>query len=91
MKLVPILTERSLQDAKEGVYSFWVSPSMTKHQISEVVAKTFGVTVEKVRTANTKARIKTDMRRRKVKVRARKKALVKVKEGEKIKLFDTKG
>ena len=91
MKLVPILTEKSLNDAKEGVYSFWVSPLAAKHQISEAVARTFGVTVEKVRTVNTKARVKTDMKRRKVKVKARKKALVRVKEGDKISLFETKG
>lgn len=91
MKLTPVLTEKGLEDAKEGVYTFWVVPSATKHQIAQAVAATFGVTVENVRTANFKARIKTDSRKRKKRVKARKKALVRVKEGDKISLFETKG
>jgi large subunit ribosomal protein L23 len=91
MKLTPVLTEKGLADAKEGVYTFWVLPAATKYQIARAVATTFGVTVEDVRTANFKARAKTDLRRRKKKIKARKKALVKVKEGDKISLFETKG
>ncbi len=91
MKLTPVLTEKGLEDAKEGIYTFWVMPAATKHQIARAVAATFGVTVKKVRTANFKARVETNLRKRKKKVRARKKAIVNVKEGDKISLFETKG
>ena len=46
--------------------------------------------VVSVRTMNYKGGIKTNLKRRKITVPDRKKAIVALKEGEKIELFETK-
>ena len=33
MKIKPIFTEKSMREAKNGKFSFWVLPSLTKNQI----------------------------------------------------------
>lgn len=89
-KLIPVLTEKSLEMAKDGKYTFWVDPGLTKHKIKVVVGEVFGVTVKTVKTLNYKARTKSDLRRRKKSIRARKKAIVTLGGKDKIDLFETK-
>ncbi len=88
MKLRPILTEKSMKDAKRGLYSFWVPASLTKHQIKELVGSTFGVHVVNVRTQNRAGEVKTTLAKKKVTIKPRKKALVNLKAKEKIDLFE---
>lgn len=90
MNVKPVLTEKSLQAAQNGVYTFWVLPSFTKGKIKEVIGSLFDVKVARVRTQNYKKMVRKNMRGVKVTKPARKKALVTLKDGKKIDLFTTK-
>jgi len=90
MKLIPILTEKSLQLAKQGKYSFWLDRNLKKKEIKKLIGEIFTVHVMSVRTMNYKGGVKTNLKRRKVTIPSRKKAIVVLKEGEKIALFETK-
>ncbi len=87
----PIVTEKSsiLQD--KGVYAFEVDPDANKIDIARAVEKRFNVTVMNVRTINLKGKTKAQMTRRGKfigKTSHYKKAIVTLKEGEKIDLFE---
>lgn len=86
----PILTEKSLNLAKTGRYSFWVGKELIKTQIRKMIESLFGVHVTSIKTINYKGRTKTNLKRMKIKIAARKKAMVTLKEGEKIDLFEVK-
>jgi large subunit ribosomal protein L23 len=86
----PILTEKGLKLAKEGKYSFWLDRALSKSQIKNLIGELFAVHVVSVRTLNFRGRIKTNVKRVKIKIPARKKAIISLKEGEKIDLFETK-
>lgn len=88
MKLTPVFTERSTKDAKEGKYTFWVLPSATKTAIKEAVKAAFGVDVVGVRTVNYKGSTKRDWKGKTKTIRDAKKALVEVKQGQKIEVFE---
>lgn len=90
MKLKPVLTEKSLSDAKNGKYTFYVSKNLTKFQIKDLVGKAFGVTVTGVRTMTKKAVTKKNNLGKKVSKASIKKCLVTLKDKEKIDLFETK-
>jgi len=88
-KIKPILTEKSLEDAKKGKYSFWVNPSLTKHQIKKLISDIFEVKVTSVATANYKRSESSSVWRKRKSVNpARKKATVVLGEKDKIDLFD---
>ncbi|OGM29586.1 50S ribosomal protein L23 [Candidatus Woesebacteria bacterium RIFCSPHIGHO2_01_FULL_44_10] len=90
MKLTPVLTEKSLGETKKGNFTFLTSPMATKYQVKNLVEKTFGVTVTDVRTLNMKKRVTTNAKRKKKIIAAVKKAVVTLKEGDKIKVFEVK-
>ncbi|OGM11606.1 50S ribosomal protein L23 [Candidatus Woesebacteria bacterium RBG_16_34_12] len=90
MKLEPILTEKSLEEAKKGKYSFWIDKGLTKSKIRKTIGDVFGVTVKKVRTVNFAQEIKKTYLGRKKIIKPRKKAIVTLAEKEKIDLFETK-
>lgn len=90
MKLEPILTEKSLKEAKRGNYTFWVEKNLSKSQIKSLVNEVFGVHVVSVKTANLKEAHKRSLWGKKRKIPARKKTIVTLKEKEKIDLFETK-
>lgn len=49
----PIISEKATADSElRNRYAFVVSPKVNKLQIKEAVERTYGVTVEKVRTMN---------------------------------------
>lgn len=89
MKLLPLLTEKSLNEAKKGNYTFWVDMGMNKAQIKKAVEEIFGVNVSRVRTMNYKGRREKDSKGRIRRISPRKKAMVTVGEKEKIDLFET--
>jgi len=91
LKIKPILTEKSLEAAGSGKYSFWVSASLTKYKIKKLVEEIFGVHVKKVWTQNRTGKIRTTLARKKVTVRPKKKVLVVLEGKEKIDLFHRKG
>jgi len=90
MKITPILTEKSLKEAKNGHYTFWVSPSLRKEEIRALVERVFEVKVGDVHTMNFKEERKRNSRGQTQTLKARKKAVVSLKEG-KIEIFEEKG
>lgn len=88
MNITPVLTEKSLKEAKEGRYTFYVDMGLNKYQIKELIEKTFGVNVVRTRTMVNKGEVKTTMQGRKKIVKPRKKAIVVLKEKEKIDIFE---
>lgn len=90
MKLTPVLTEKSLRQAKEGHYTFWVTPSLTKQGVKALVERVFEVKVGRVRTMNFKGGVKKNLRGRTQVIKGAKKAIVTLKEG-KIEIFEEKG
>lgn len=90
MKLKPILTEKSLEEAKKGNYTFLANSGLTKHQIKKIVSELFNVHVKKVRTVNIAGETKKTIMGRKRVIQPRKKAIVTLAEKEKIDLFESK-
>lgn len=90
MKLRPVLTEKSLNDAKKGVYTFWVAPHATKFGVKKLIAEIFDVTVATVKTINYKKGTRKNVRGRIVTTAARKKAMVTLKGKGSIDIFETK-
>src|SRR5258708_13002991 len=88
MKIIPVMTEKSLKLVKSGGFNFWVSTSLKKVEIKKLISETFGVYVTKIKTLNYKARTKKNNRGKIQKIKAGKKTIVFLKEGEKIDLFE---
>ncbi len=86
----PVITEKSLGLANaKNTYTFAVSKDSTKNQIKEAVEKLFPVKVLAVRTVmNQAVAHKTGKRRLQVAGAKVKKALVTLKKGDSINLFD---
>ena len=82
----PVVSEKSYVLASNGRYTFRVHPDAHKTQIREAVEALFGVHVEEVRTLSVKSKPK---RRGYTAGRTRqwKKAMVQVREGEQIPIF----
>ena len=88
MKLIPVLTEKSMSEAEKGNYTFFVERNMNKGQIKKAIEEAFGVNVVKVRTMNVVGEEKRTIRGRKKIIKPKKKAMVTLKEKEKIDLFE---
>lgn len=71
----PVVTEKSMEATAENCYTFKVDRKVAKNQIKKAVEDKFKVNVIKVRTINIKKKKKW------------KKAIVKIKEGQKIEGF----
>lgn len=85
--LAPVVTEKSTYLRETGKYVFKVNPNATKIQIKEAVRRLFnvkvlGCTVMNVRGKNRRVRYQAGM------TSSWKKAVVKLAEGEKIKIFE---
>ena len=88
--LKPILTEQSIKMAKAGRYTFAVAKSMRKPEIKKQVEQLFGVTVTETRTAIMPGKERRTGRRWKfVHNPDWKKAVVTLKSGQVIDLFQT--
>lgn len=86
----PIITEKSMMLAKSGLYTFEVDKNATKPQIAKQVAEKFNVKVMKVKVLNVKGRTKSQKKVRKFyTTQGFKKAMVQVKKGDKIAIFET--
>lgn len=87
MKFTPIFTEKSMNQAKEGMYSFWVLPTFTKGQIKNFLETALEVKIAKILTQNyKKANVRT-MRGKNKTIKAMKKVLITLKSG-KIEMFE---
>ena len=87
MKLTPIFTEKSMMQAKSGLYGFWVLPTFSKNQIKKSIEDAFEVKVGSIRTQNYKKNVSRSMRGKTVTKQAKKKVLVTLKTG-KIDIFE---
>lgn len=86
----PIITEKSLKGVERGFYAFVVDVKAGKREIARAVEKQFGVNVTSVRTLIVKGKIKQRGKKKlKFKLTSWKKAIVGLKPGEKIGLFET--
>ena len=90
MKVIPVLTEKSLENAKDGIYTFWVGVRSNKHQVKGAIEKVFNVHVTRVRSVNYKGLVKRNLRGVMQKVKPKKKVFVTLKKDEKIDLFEEK-
>jgi len=86
----PIITEKSMKLAQSGLYVFEVDKNATKPLIAKTVAAKFNVKVLGVKVVNVKGKLKQQRKVRKVyQTSGIKKALVQVKKGDKIAIFET--
>ena len=86
----PIISEKSMKLAGDGLYTFLVNRSSTKPQIAKAVKEAFKVDIINVKTINVKGEVKMQRRIRKnFTTKAFKKALVQVKKGQIIPIFET--
>jgi large subunit ribosomal protein L23 len=86
----PVFTEKSTRLAKEGKYTFLVDPRMDKSGLKVLISKLFNVHVKTIRTVKTGAEVKRNNKGMNVSKLATKKAIVSLKAGEKIDLFEEK-
>ena len=87
--LKPIINEKSMKLTEMGHYTFQVDRKVNKDQIAQFVAMKFGVEVVDVRVINLPTKNKLQRNRRGTFEKAGfRKAVVKVKKGQKIALFE---
>ncbi len=83
----PVISEKATALRDQDKYVFIVHPDATKTQIKDAVAKLFGVKVVSCTTLNVKGKIKR-LRGIPGRTAAYKKAIVRVAQGETIKVFE---
>src|SRR5438128_403026 len=85
----PIISEKSMREAGAGKYTFAVAKHADKTTIKTAINTTFNVNVVAIATSVVKGRKKrTGKQRREVKASEWKRAIVTVKKGEKIGMFE---
>jgi len=86
----PVITEKSLSLASRGWYSFAVKEASNKYEIAQAIADLYKVIVKDVRTMIMHGKEhRSGKRQKKIAKSDWKKALVHLKEGQKIDAFDT--
>ena len=91
MNITPLLTEKSMNLAKKGQYTFLFDGGLvTKFEIAKLINSIYDVHVKEVRTVSHKKGEKTNNRGRKVTLKAFKKAYVTLAKDEKIDAFEVK-
>ncbi len=83
----PVVTEKALSMMEENKYTFFVNTDANKIEIKNAVKKQFDVDVDKVTTVTVRGK-KRRQGRFVGKTSDRKKAIVKLKAGSKIELFE---
>jgi len=87
----PIISEKSMNLAQSGQYTFRVSLHASKNMIKQAIQQLFNVTVVNVKTLKTKGKIKRTGKKRLISQQSDiKKAIVTLKPGESIKYFEAK-
>ena len=86
----PVVTEKSVSHTVGSQYAFEVDKTASKHNIKAAIEHIFKVKVLRVNTVTVHGKRKRDMRRRTMKPTVqhpdRKKAIVTLREGDKIEL-----
>jgi large subunit ribosomal protein L23 len=83
----PVITEKALGLMEENKYTFYVNPAANKIEIKNAVQKQFKVEVVKVNTIKVRGKVRRQGRFV-GKTSDRKKAIVQLKAGSKIELFE---
>ena len=85
----PLVTEKTMKDVSLSKYTFAVSKSATKGQIKQVLGDMFKVHVVSVTTSILKGKTKRGGKRREeIEVSSWKRAVVSLRKGERISLFE---
>lgn len=84
----PLVTEKSMAGAEQGKYTFRVSKDANKIEIARAVEQVFNVKVESVNTMTVKGKKKRVGRHPEGKTADWKKAIVSLKPGQKIEIFE---
>ena len=84
----PLVTEKTAELASEGVYVFEISNVAGKVEVRQAIRELYGVTPRRVNIVRSKGKRVTFGRRKGVR-KDWKKALVYLKKGETIEVFDT--
>jgi large subunit ribosomal protein L23 len=88
----PLITEKSMMDAGKGKFTFRVAKSAGKNDIKKEVETNFKVSVTHISTSILKGKsLRTGRKRAEKALPATKKAVVTLKKGEKIGLFELGG
>ena len=85
----PVVSEKSYDGIERNKYTFEVLPKANKVEVKKAVEEIFNVTVEKVNTAFVRPKVKRQGWTS-GKTRIWKKAVVMLKEGDKIEFFEAK-
>ena len=83
----PVITEKSTLLQEQGKYVFEVAPTANKVMVREALETTYDVKVVGVNILKTRGKMKRYGPRH-VKTRDRKKAIVTLKQGDRIQLFE---
>ncbi len=86
LKTMRLTEKASKLSANYGQYTFEVYPSATKHTVREAVEQTFKVTVRRVNILTVKGKTKRSRRGLPTKGSDSKRAIVTLKQGDKIEL-----
>lgn len=87
--IAPVITERSMAFVKQGKFSFTVASTANKESIRKAINTQFGVDVVSIETTIQKGRTKrVGARRVEKSLSPLKKAIVTLKTGQKIDIFD---
>lgn len=84
----PVVTEKALRLMEENKYTFFVDRDANKIEIKNAVQKQFDVDVDKVTTVKVRGKVRRQGRYV-GRTPDRKKAIVKLKAGSKIELFES--
>lgn len=88
----PLITEKSMIDAGKGKFTFRVNKAANKNDIKKAVESNFSVHVTHVSTSILKGKsMRTGIRRTEKSISSSKKAIVTLKTGEKIGMFELGG
>lgn len=85
----PVVSEKSYALIEENSYTFIVHPDANKVQIRQAVEEIWGVKVVSVNTSNRKGKVKRNRLGTGTRNKTRR-AIVKLAEGDKIELFETR-
>jgi large subunit ribosomal protein L23 len=86
----PIVSEKSYAGLEGNAYTFLVAPEANKTEIKEAIQQIWNVHVESVRTMNRKGKV-TRTRLGSGRRPDQKRAVVKLREGDTIEIFEARG
>ncbi len=90
--IAPVISEKSTKGIQDGKFTFKVEKTATKGEIKRAIERQFKVNVLKVKTSIVKGRqSRVGVRRVEVSQSSFKKAIVTLKKGQKIDIFEVAG